>query len=92
MTLYPTVWPLQPKGLFANVCSHYPLAMPFLYIRSPEGSMRIIHIVFNTDYGHPKRVFFQKFQTFGFGKTFWADFFGGIWGIFGQTISTILAL
>ena len=73
MTLYLTVWPLQPKGLFANVCSHYPPAMPFLYIRSPEGSMRLIHIVFNTDYGHPERAFFLKFQTFGLGQTFWAD-------------------
>ena len=43
MMLYQTVWPLQPKGLFANVCSHYPQAMPFLYIRSPEGSLRLIH-------------------------------------------------
>ena len=43
MIWYQTVWTLQPKGLFANVCSHYPPAMPFLYIRSPEGSLRRIH-------------------------------------------------
>ena len=28
-----------------------------------------------TDYGHPERVFFQKFQIFEFGQTFWAEFF-----------------
>ena len=42
--------------------------------------------------GHPERAFFQKFETFGLGQTNWADFFGGILGIFSQTISTILAM
>ena len=45
-----------------------------------------------TDYGHPDRAFFQKFETFGLGQTNWADILWGIWGISGQTISTILAL
>jgi hypothetical protein len=31
-------------------------------------------------------------QTFGLGQTNWADKFWGICGIFGQTISPILAL
>ena len=44
------------------------------------------------NYGHPERAFFQKFETFGLGQTNWAEIFWGIWGIFGQTISTILAL
>ena len=43
-----------------------------------------------TDYRHQKRAFF--FKTITFGQTNWAEFFWGIWGIFGQTISTILAL
>ena len=41
-----------------------------------------------TDYGHPERAFIQKSRTFGLGQTFWADFFRGIWGIFGWIIST----
>ena len=28
-----------------------------------------------TNYGHPERAFFQKFQTFGLGQTNWADLF-----------------
>jgi hypothetical protein len=44
------------------------------------------------DYGHPERAFFSKFETFGFGQTNWPEIFLGIWGISGQTISTILAL
>ena len=45
-----------------------------------------------TDYGHPDRVFFQKFETFGLGHTNWAEILWGIWDICGQTISTFLAL
>ena len=45
-----------------------------------------------TDYGHPERPFFQKLETFGLGQTNWAEILGGIWAIFGQTISTILTL
>ena len=44
-----------------------------------------------TDFGHPDRAFFPKSQTFGLGQTNWAKNFrnfGGIWGIFGQTINT----
>ena len=44
-----------------------------------------------TDYGHPERAFFQKFETFGLGQTNWVEILGGLWGISGQTISTILA-
>ena len=42
----------------------------------------------STDYGHPERAFFQNFWTFWLGQTFWAEIFWGIWGIFGQNIST----
>ena len=49
-------------------------------------------IVSNTDYGHPERAFFQKFEIFGLGQTNWAENLWGIWAISGQTISTILAL
>ena len=45
-----------------------------------------------TDYGHPERAFFQKFETFGLGQTNWVEILSCIWGISGQTISTILAL
>ena len=45
-----------------------------------------------TDYGHPDIAIFQKFETFGLGQTNWAEILWGIWGISGQTISTILAL
>ena len=45
-----------------------------------------------TDYGNPERAFFQKFETFGLGQGNWAEILWGIWGISGQTISTILAL
>ena len=41
-----------------------------------------------TDYGHPEKAFFQKSRTYEPGKTFWAEMFWGIWGIFGRTIST----
>ena len=34
------------------------------------------------------KPFSLKSQTFGLGQTTWADKFWGIWGIFGQTIST----
>ena len=27
----------------------------------------------STDYGHPDRAFFQKFETFGLGQTNWAE-------------------
>ena len=53
---------------------------PFLYTFLP------------TDYGHPERAFFQKFEIFGLGQTNWAENLWGIWAISGQTISTILAL
>jgi hypothetical protein len=46
----------------------------------------------STDYEHPERAFFQKSEIFGLGQTNWAEIFCGIWGIFGQTIATILAL
>ena len=45
-----------------------------------------------TDNGHPERAFFQRLETFGLGQTIWAEILWGIWGIFGQTISTILVL
>ena len=45
-----------------------------------------------TDYGHPERVFFQKFEAFGLGQTNWAEILRGIWAISGQTIHTFLAL
>ena len=45
-----------------------------------------------TDNGHPEGAFFQIFETFGLGQTNWAEILWGIWGIPGQTISTILAL
>jgi hypothetical protein len=34
------------------------------------------------------KPFSLKSRTFGRGQTNWADQFWGIWGIFGQTIST----
>ena len=27
----------------------------------------------DTDYGHPERAFFQKFEIFGLGQTNWAE-------------------
>ena len=47
-------------------------------------------MVKNTDYGHPDGAFFQKFETFELEQTNWVENFRGIWGIFGQTISTVL--
>jgi hypothetical protein len=41
-----------------------------------------------TDYGRPMKPFFIEIPTFGLGQTNWADKFWGIWGIFGQFIST----
>ena len=41
-------------------------------------------LVLTTDYGHPVKHFFIEIQNFWA----WADKFWGIWGIFGQTIST----
>ena len=32
------------------------------------------------------------FSTVGLGQTNWTEILGGIWAIYGQTISTILAL
>jgi hypothetical protein len=40
------------------------------------------------DYRRPLKPFSLKSQTFGLGQTIWADKFWGIWGIFGQFIST----
>ena len=40
----------------------------------------------------PRESFFRELQTFGPGQTNWDDNFLDIWGIFGETISTILAL
>ena len=39
-----------------------------------------------------QRELFSKIWNFGLGQTNWAEIFWGIWNIFGQTISTILAL
>ena len=36
----------------------------------------------------PRELFFQKSRTFGLEQTFWTEIFWGIWGIFGQNIST----
>ena len=44
-------------------------------------------MVWYTDYGHPERVFFQKFETFGLGQKNWAEILWGIWDITGQTIN-----
>ena len=44
------------------------------------------HNSITTDYGCP--IFSLKSRTFGLGQTNWANKFWGIWGIFGQTIST----
>ena len=38
----------------------------------------------------PRESFFLNPKHFGLGQTFWGDIFCGIWGIFGQTISTHL--
>ena len=35
-----------------------------------------------------RSLFSLKSRTFGLGQTNWADKFWGLWGIFGQTIST----
>ena len=35
-----------------------------------------------------RSLFSLKYRTFGLGQTNWVDKFWGIWGIFGQTIST----
>ena len=51
-----------------------------------------IRIIYGTDYGHPERAFFQKYETSGLGQTNWAEILWGIWVISGQTIGTILAL
>ena len=68
------------------------------YIVLPDGPFPMIimaHKFFlapaylqRTDYGRPMKPFFMKFRTFVLGQTNWADKFWGIWGIFGQTIST----
>ena len=42
----------------------------------------------NTDYGRPMKPISLKSRAFGIGQTNWADKFWGIYGIFGQTIST----
>ena len=39
-----------------------------------------------------RELFFQKLETFGLGQTNWDEILWGIWGISGQTISTILTL
>ena len=57
----------------------------------PSLCTMLLAMVIRTDYGHPDRAFFQKFETFGLGQTNWAEILWGIWGISGQTISTILA-
>ena len=49
-------------------------------------------LVYITDYGHPERAFFQKFETFGLGQTNWAEILGGILAISSLTIGTFLAL
>ena len=30
-------------------------------------------MMLSTDYGHPERAFFRKFETFGLGQTNWAE-------------------
>ena len=40
------------------------------------------------DFERPMKPFASKSQTFGLGRTIWADKFWVIWGIFGQFIST----
>ena len=38
-----------------------------------------------------RSLFSLKYQTFGLGQAIWADKFWGIWGIYGQFISTNFA-
>ena len=49
-------------------------------------------IILSTDYGHPERALFKNPKLLGLGRQIGHNFFWGIWGIFGQTISTTLAL
>ena len=70
-----------------------PLATMFLHIVSRHAQYAIRsrtgHSLFvTTDYGHPERLFFKNLELLVLGRHFGLTFFWGIWGIFGQTIST----
>ena len=73
------------------------LKMPVqLGLMSLQKFRPIVWLLHSPSRGHGLRTlresFFQKSETFGLGLTFLAEIFWGIWGIFGQTITTILAL
>ena len=69
---------LEPLGKFIEYCRITALL--------PVIPLGIIHGL------RTSRESFQKFETFWLGQTNWAEILWYIWGIFGQTISTILAL
>ena len=39
---------------------------------------KLLRLAYTTDYGTQRELFFSKSQTFGVGKTNWAEIFGGI--------------
>ena len=44
--------------------------------------------ILSTDYGHPERAFFQRFETFGLGQTNWAEIFWDI-GVFSAKLQAL---
>ena len=95
------IFKLLPKVIYPKYSKHWPYTMAhtidcvcskILNHGLNHGIFLSLFLLIPTDNGHPERAFFQKFETFGLGQTNWAEILWGIWGISGQTISTILAL
>ena len=79
--------PQVPPSLLRHILIHLPL-LSFRVIKMALGTTSILPRTTDT----PRELFFQKSETFGLGQTYWAEILWGIWTIFGQIISTILAL
>ena len=58
------------------------------YLKKDNINQDWIHFTSRHGPWTPRESFFRKSHTFGLGQTNWTENLGGIWGIFGQSIST----
>ena len=74
-TYYDT-WQYLPDEKTDKIDGEFFIALDdFLRVSNHTITVFVKSILSSTDYGHPERTFFQKFETFGLGQTNWAEKF-----------------
>ena len=70
-------WFETPNFFIDHSIKHLKRALPKILPIDPIGPSKYLFAAFSifiaTDYRHPERAFFQKFETFGLGQTNWAE-------------------